>query len=118
MPATRAEFAAQVLKSIAATPRTPKPNSTNLAETESIRHERDCHQSQWHQPQRHQPKSRAIKITGSAPVNRNDNRTRERNSKRTRKSARTKGKYRYQVRLHENMHVTGSEPQWGWTTDP
>src|ERR1700675_4711464 len=106
MPATRAEFAAQVLKSIAANPRTPNPTSPIS-------------------PKPNPPVMNATAINPSGinpsvinPTVLNQSPAPLR-SPAVPPSAKTttepaiatpseKERYRYQIRLHENMHVTGS----------
>jgi hypothetical protein len=97
MPATRAEFAAQILKSVSYTPppSTPppstKPRPTALSSTDQ----------QLRPPlEPRQANCATVAETPAEPANRPPN------------------KKSYQVRLHTNMPVTGSPPPWGWTTDP
>jgi hypothetical protein len=104
MPATHAEFAAQVLKSLASTPSaTIKPNlsaaSTVLSSTE-----KEVTSSLQLPPGTSTSKGPAETISepSSAPVSQSTN------------------KKSYQARLHTNINwpVTGSPPPWSWATDP
>jgi hypothetical protein len=104
MPATRAEFAAQVLKSLASTPSTTtKPN---LSTTSTVISPTEKETSSPLKPPQGTSTIKApdesISQPTSAPVNQSIN------------------KKSYQARLHTNINwpVTGSPPPWGWTTDP
>jgi hypothetical protein len=104
-PATRAEFAAQVLKSLASTPSTTtKPNLSTITPTVISPTEKET--SSPLKPPLSTSTSKAtaesISQPTSAPVNQSIN------------------KKSYQARLHTNINwpVTGSPPPWGWTTDP
>jgi hypothetical protein len=105
MPATRAEFAAQVLKSLASSPPIPVPlNSAKPIPTAIISTEKELSA-----PLKSPPNASTSKATeenkselSSAPVNQSTN------------------KKSYQVRLptNKNWPATGSPSPWGWTTDP
>jgi hypothetical protein len=118
MPATRAEFAAQVLKSIATTPLTPNPTPTISAKPNppamnpSVINPTVINPSSINQS-RTPLRSPAV----PPPANTTTEPASATPSELINQPA-EKERYRYQIRLHENMHVTGSEPQWGWTTDP
>lgn len=102
-PATRAEFAAQVLKSLASTPSaTPKPNLSTITPTVIS-------------PTETEPDS-PLKPAPSTSTSKASNESiREPSSASINESANKKS---YQVRLHTNMPITGSPPPWGWATDP
>ena len=105
MPATRAEFAAQVLKSLAPTPSTTtKQNPPTVTPTVISATEREVI-SPLKLPPSTSPSKAAhetINEPSSAPVTQSTN------------------KKSYQARLHTNINwpATGSPPSWGWTTDP
>jgi hypothetical protein len=93
LPATRAEFAAQVLKAVGVTPRTPTASPPIP-------------------PKPNPPAAKqAINQTATDPATATIQTPKEPVNQRLEKK-------KYQVRLHPVMPVTGSEPQWGWTTDP
>jgi len=110
MPATRAEFADQVLKSLVSTPPTPtplnsaKPNPTTITPTAISTTEKESSSPVMSPPGTSTSKAsdEGVNAPSSAPVNQSTN------------------KKSYQARLHTNINwpVTGSPPPWGWTTDP
>jgi hypothetical protein len=121
LPATRAEFAAQVLKAVGVTPRTPTatppiPPKSNPADINpnaiSPTAIDPAHINATGVNQSHtQVKSPIIPPAAKTTTEPSIQTTNEPVNQPTEKK-------RYQVRVHTNMHVTGSEPQWGWTTDP
>ena len=105
LPATRAEFAAQVLKSVTSTPPAPVPlNSAQPIPTAIISAEKELIAPLKPPPGASTSKATEENISelSSAPVNQSTN------------------KKSYQVRLPTNINwpITGSPPPWGWTTDP
>jgi hypothetical protein len=112
MPATRAEFAAQVLKRLASTPPTPaapisaKPNPTALTSTAINQTDQELRSSA--EPPPSKPTSKMTGETASQTISQSPS---ELVNQPTDKKS-------YQVRLHTNMPITGSEPRWGWTTNP
>jgi hypothetical protein len=121
LPAIRAEFAAQVLKAVDVTPRTPTamppiPPKSNPADINpnaiSPTAVDPAHINATGVNQSHtQVKSPIIPPAAKTTTEPTIQTTNEPVNQPTEKK-------RYQVRVHTNMHVTGSEPQWGWTTDP
>jgi len=105
MPATRAEFAAQVLKSLASTPSTTtKPNPPTITPPVISPTEKELSSPLKPPPDTStsQAGNEGVNAPSSAPVTQSTN------------------KKSYQVRLHTNINwpITGSPPPWGWTTDP
>jgi hypothetical protein len=105
LPATRAEFAAQVLKSVVSTPPPPTPATSNLSTpTPQISTK---------------PNPPAIAATATNPPAEQLKSLEPAPGKAPPEPANPPPfKKPYQVRLHINMPITGSPPPWGWTTDP
>jgi hypothetical protein len=105
LPATRAEFAAQVLKSVAPTSPPPTPATSNLStSTAQI-----------------STKPNALAIAPTAtnlPVEQLKSLEPAPGKAPPEPANPPPFKKPYQVRLHINMPITGSPPPWGWTTDP
>jgi hypothetical protein len=105
MPATRVEFAAQVLKSLASSPSTTtKPNPSAISPTVIIPNEKVL-TSPLKLPlatSTSKATDERVSEPSSAPVNQSTN------------------KKSYQARLQTNINwpITGSPPPWGWTSDP
>jgi hypothetical protein len=118
MPATRAEFAAQVLKSLAsapthanpAVPSSTKPNLLAISPTATSTTDKEL------KPPLEPPSSKPINKTPTEA--RTEATTATINPHAGEPPNQPTNKKPYQVRLHTNMHITGSEPSWGWTTDP
>jgi hypothetical protein len=108
MPATRAEFAAKVLKSLTSAPPPPTPPpSTKPNPTTKIPPDINPPDKQLGSPVAPspiQPPSKTTSETISQPQSQPTNQPPNKKS--------------YQVRFPTNLHVTGSAPPWGWTTDP